>query len=42
MDPATGLKTSKGKGVIRAGKHYGKKSGLYYGILVDFEASKVA
>ena len=23
------------------GNHYGKKSGLYYGILLDFEAERV-
>jgi hypothetical protein len=36
MDPVIGLKTLKRKGVVR-GRHYGKKSGIRYGILVDFE-----
>jgi len=37
MDPVTGLKTLKRKGVVR-GSHYGKKSGLCYGICLDFDA----
>ncbi len=36
MDPVTGLRILKRKEVVRH-NYYGKKSGLYYGICLDFE-----